>query len=54
MALNLLGWNVVLNSDNAQGHSMSGIQLEDGWRVMIDPSGHPLCLLPPPPWIKEG
>lgn len=36
------------------GATMSDIQLEEGWRVMIDPSGHPFCLLPPPPWIRRG
>lgn len=36
------------------GATMSNIQCEEGWRVMIDPSGHPFCLLPPPPWIAEG
>ena len=35
------------------GATMSEIQCDDGWRVMLDPSGHPFCLLPPPPWIKE-
>ena len=34
------------------GATMSEVQLEEGWRVMIDPAGHPFCLLPPPPWIK--
>lgn len=34
------------------GATMSEIQYEDDWRVMIDPAGHPFCLLPPPPWIK--
>lgn len=37
----------------ACGATMSEIQYDDGWRVMIDPAGHPFCLLPPPPWIKE-
>lgn len=35
------------------GAVMSEIQYEDMWRVMIDPSGHPFCLLPPPPWISK-
>lgn len=35
------------------GATMSEIQLEDGWQVMIDPAGHPFCLLPPPPWINN-
>ena len=38
----------------ACGATMADVQLEDGWRVMIDPAGHPFCLLPPPPWIKGG
>lgn len=36
------------------GATMSGIQCDDGWQVMIDPAGHPFCLLPPPPWINQG
>lgn len=36
------------------GAAMSEMQLEDGWRVMIDPAGHPFCLLPQPPWINNG
>ncbi len=35
------------------GATLSKIQFEDSWRVMIDPAGHPFCLLPPPPWIKR-
>lgn len=35
------------------GATMSETQCEDGWRVMIDPAGHPFCLLPPMPWIQE-
>lgn len=35
------------------GATMSDIQFEDIWRVMLDPAGHPFCLLPPPPWIKR-
>lgn len=34
------------------GATLSEIQCEDGWWVLLDPSGHPFCLLPPPPWIK--
>lgn len=33
------------------GATISGTQFDDGWMVMIDPSGHPFCLLPPPPWM---
>lgn len=36
----------------ACGATLSETQCEDGWRVMIDPAGHPFCLLPPPPWIQ--
>lgn len=36
------------------GATMSNIQCNDGWRVMIDPAGHPFCLLPPPPWMSKG
>lgn len=35
------------------GATMSESQFEDLWRVMLDPAGHPFCLLPPPPWIKR-
>lgn len=35
------------------GATMSEVQCEDLWRVMIDPAGYPFCLLPPPPWIKR-
>lgn len=35
------------------GAKMADMQYEDLWRVMIDPAGHPFCLLPPPPWIKK-
>ena len=35
------------------GATMSEIQLEDEWRVMLDPAGHPFCILPPMPWMKE-
>ena len=34
------------------GATVSEIQYDDNWRVMIDPAGHPFCLLPPPPWIQ--
>lgn len=36
------------------GATMSEIQWEEDWRVMIDPAGHPFCLLPPPPWIRDA
>lgn len=36
------------------GATMSDVQFEDTWRVMIDPAGHPFCLLPSPPWINNG
>ena len=28
------------------GAKLSPIQLEDSWRVMLDPAGHPFCILP--------
>jgi len=28
------------------GAELSKIQLEDSWRVMLDPAGHPFCILP--------
>lgn len=28
------------------GAELSPIQLEDSWRVMLDPAGHPFCILP--------
>ncbi|MEA4970479.1 MAG: VOC family protein [Candidatus Pelethousia sp.] len=36
------------------GATMSEIQMEDDWRVMIDPAGHPFCILPIPSWMKEA
>ena len=30
----------------ACGAQLSPIQLEDDWRVMLDPAGHPFCILP--------
>jgi len=35
------------------GATMSEIQFDEGFRVMIDPAGHPFCLLPPLPWMNE-
>lgn len=35
------------------GASLSEIQMEDDWRVMLDPAGHPFCILPIPGWMKE-
>ena len=33
------------------GASMSEVQFDDRWRVMLDPAGHPFCILPPiMPW----
>ena len=34
------------------GATIAEIQCDDGWTVMLDPAGHPFCLLPPPPWIQ--
>lgn len=31
------------------GAELSKVQLEDGWRVMLDPAGHPFCILPNTP-----
>lgn len=34
------------------GATISEIQYDERWRVMIDPAGHPLCILPPiMPWM---
>ena len=34
------------------GASISEYQYDDRWRVMIDPAGHPFCILPPVmPWL---
>lgn len=30
----------------ACGATLAPEQLEDGWRVMLDPAGHPFCVLP--------
>ena len=30
----------------ACGAEFAPIQLEDDWRVMLDPAGHPFCILP--------
>lgn len=35
------------------GATIHDVQSEEGWLVMLDPAGHPFCLLPPPPWIQE-
>ena len=32
----------------ACGAILSGIQLSEGWKVMIDPAGHPFCIIPIP------
>ena len=37
----------------ACGATLAKTQFEDGWRVMIDPSGHPFCILPLPSWLQE-
>lgn len=34
------------------GATLSEVQLEDGLRVMLDPAGHPFCLLPVPDWMQ--
>lgn len=34
------------------GATMAEIQYDERWRVMLDPSGHPLCILPSTmPWL---
>lgn len=34
------------------GATISEIQYDERWRVLIDPAGHPLCILPPiMPWM---
>lgn len=35
------------------GATMSETQTTDDWRVMLDPAGHPFCILPLPDWMKE-
>ena len=30
------------------GAILSGIQLSESWKVMIDPAGHPFCIIPLP------
>ena len=32
---------------------MSEDQFSNGWKVMIDPSGHPFCIIPIPKDIYE-
>ena len=34
------------------GATMCETQCDEGWRVMLDPAGHPFCLLPPMPWVE--
>ena len=35
------------------GATLSETQTDDGWRVMLDPAGHPFCLQPLADWMKE-
>ena len=35
------------------GATSSDIHFDDAWRVMLDPAGHPFCILPMPDWMKE-
>lgn len=35
------------------GATLSEIQMDDGWRVMLDPAGHPFCILPMLDWMKK-
>lgn len=34
------------------GATMAEAQFDDRWRVMLDPAGHPFCLLPPLEWME--
>ena len=36
-----------VNHALACGAEFAPVQLEDEWRVMLDPAGHPFCILPP-------
>lgn len=36
----------------ACGATLSEVQLEEEWRVMLDPAGHPFCILPMPDWLR--
>lgn len=31
------------------GATLSDVQMDDAWRVMLDPAGHPFCILPNKP-----
>ncbi|SHI10403.1 hypothetical protein SAMN02745823_02443 [Sporobacter termitidis DSM 10068] len=37
----------------ACGAVLSDIQLEDSWRVLLDPAGHPFCILPMPTFLSD-
>lgn len=34
------------------GATLSQIQTDDAWRVMLDPAGHPFCILPKQEWMQ--
>lgn len=36
------------------GARLAENQLDERWRVLLDPAGHPFCLLPPPHWMQQG
>lgn len=38
----------------ACGATLSEVQLEEGMPVLFDPAGHPFCIAPMPPWLKDG
>ena len=38
--------NQAVNHAIACGAELSEIQLDDRWRVMLDPAGHPFCICP--------
>ncbi|MDL2220132.1 VOC family protein [Eubacteriales bacterium OttesenSCG-928-N14] len=38
----------------ACGARLSEIQLEEEFRVMLDPAGHPFCILPIPGWMQQA
>lgn len=35
------------------GATLSDVQLEEGLRVLLDPSGHPFCMAPMPDWMRS-
>lgn len=37
----------------ACGATLSETQTEEDWRVLLDPAGHPFCILPVMDWMKR-